>query len=1188
MNANASDTALLHAWQRNRDAEAFYTLVNRHAQLVFRTCRNIVRNDTDAADVAQECFLSLATTPPEIERSLAGWLHRLATHRALNHVKQQQRRREREVRYASEFPEAVHKESDDLLSLIDETIDALPDDLRLPLVDHFFRHKSHQEVAEEYGIPRRTISHRINTGVEQLRAALNNRGVVAPVTGIAALLEWQRAEAASLPEGLYAKLCKYAIAGAPQKGRIHRQKVAYASAGMSGVFLVLLSLTATLVIAGWLLSYGRFLWHAAPPVAALENEELHAEVAAAPTATTENAKADDSTIERAAAAEPIAAMAGKVTGRVYDADTDAPIAGAQIKIAKDTDTYNPVATCTTDADGHYSSDELPPSAYMIYRGKTPGYGATSEKKDQAGSRMQKSQVDGIRFRMSRDTTIDLPVHKGLIVSGVVVDSQGNGIANATVSARARFQNNGQTTTTAGDGTFYLAGFSSTYDLCMSVSKQGYGHQNFSRLDIGFPGLQNLRVELPIASQVSGKVLQADGSPVAKAHVLAIHDTEVKRWPLDFPDAYTDAEGNYSINGLGPGAYAIQVFSGAYRHISIERDAAFVSVNSGDKLENVDVRMTARPGFTASGIVTEPDGTPVRNQIITLGATTLTDAEGRFSVSGLPGDQYRLETEGDNYRTGFEYVRVDPSIDEAIAMQRMGYITIDRDRKDLHFLLYPNTFTLSGHVLDAASGQPMKYFEICTFPEYGAVPHSTESWHEAQRIISEDGSFRLENLPLGPGPWSIVVRVPGYGIGTTDLSVTANMNEADVTIPVSEGLTVTGTVVDYSNKPVEGAEIIFGPPFESRVAVTTGDGSFRATGLPSEIKLNEKQLDIYRNRPIDTLTAFHPSYPPVRVPLPNGGDKSPMLFQFGPAGAIEVRVTRSGKPVTMAAVSINRPTVADTPCIGLGSKTLGSDGTASFRGVSPGPCFVLIQTNSGRRGPKMVERTVEVVAGKTMPVQVDIGGPLASLSGTFLIDGSPTGVSVAYTATTGEDPITVNTEVDPNDGTWKLDEVPAGSGTLTFRSALDFVTLERSMPVELKPGETAVVDINHGGVDDEAGESANLRGNIWIDEAWPQDTSVAVEMVEGETTLTYSRGFSIRKAFFTPEGEMDTYGPEPVADEPIEWSLDGVAAGNSTLTIQASDADGTDYARVIELNLSPDEKRNLDIHLTADDLAESNQ
>ncbi len=68
------DAALLERWITNRDAEALSELVSRYADLVYGVCRRVVRNEADAEDVAQDCFLRLARTKSPPRSSLAGWL----------------------------------------------------------------------------------------------------------------------------------------------------------------------------------------------------------------------------------------------------------------------------------------------------------------------------------------------------------------------------------------------------------------------------------------------------------------------------------------------------------------------------------------------------------------------------------------------------------------------------------------------------------------------------------------------------------------------------------------------------------------------------------------------------------------------------------------------------------------------------------------------------------------------------------------------------------------------------------------------------------------------------------------------------------------------------------------------------------------------------------------------------------
>jgi RNA polymerase sigma-70 factor (ECF subfamily) len=74
-----SDQILLSFWYRKRNAEAFKVLASRHAQMVFATAMRILRNPTDAEDIAQESFLELASTnrPPHSQRSRLAAQNRL-------------------------------------------------------------------------------------------------------------------------------------------------------------------------------------------------------------------------------------------------------------------------------------------------------------------------------------------------------------------------------------------------------------------------------------------------------------------------------------------------------------------------------------------------------------------------------------------------------------------------------------------------------------------------------------------------------------------------------------------------------------------------------------------------------------------------------------------------------------------------------------------------------------------------------------------------------------------------------------------------------------------------------------------------------------------------------------------------------------------------------------------------------
>jgi RNA polymerase sigma factor (sigma-70 family) len=206
------DLLLLQRWRDQRDAEAFDTLVTRHAGMVFAACRRILRNASDAEDVTQECFLKLAQSGDRVTTSLGGWLHRVATHQALNRLKQNQRRSIRERSFVEVGDKTDVAAWNDVQSHVDEALEQLAEPMRELVIAHFLNRQTHEEIAAERSIPRRTVSHRIQRGVDHIRDHLESRGVRVGTTALTGAMTATAADAA--PPALTAALGRLAIAGA--------------------------------------------------------------------------------------------------------------------------------------------------------------------------------------------------------------------------------------------------------------------------------------------------------------------------------------------------------------------------------------------------------------------------------------------------------------------------------------------------------------------------------------------------------------------------------------------------------------------------------------------------------------------------------------------------------------------------------------------------------------------------------------------------------------------------------------------------------------------------------------------------------------------------------------------------------------------------------------------------------------
>ena len=102
-----ADSALLVRWFNRRDPQAFRELTSRYAGMVLATSTRILGDATEAEDVTQECFERLARMAEGPKGHLGAWLHRVATNRALDRIRQARRRVAREKRYAAEHATAV-------------------------------------------------------------------------------------------------------------------------------------------------------------------------------------------------------------------------------------------------------------------------------------------------------------------------------------------------------------------------------------------------------------------------------------------------------------------------------------------------------------------------------------------------------------------------------------------------------------------------------------------------------------------------------------------------------------------------------------------------------------------------------------------------------------------------------------------------------------------------------------------------------------------------------------------------------------------------------------------------------------------------------------------------------------------------------------------------------------------------
>jgi RNA polymerase sigma-70 factor (ECF subfamily) len=141
------------------DLRAFEELVERYQRRIVADCRHITRDESVAEDLAQEVFLKAYFGMKNFEgrSSFRHWLQVIKVHHCLNHVKKQKGKTV--VSIDDEGPQtkeeakafSSHDRSEERFGeqqIIHRVLEAMPDNLRIPLLLRDMDELSYEEVAE--------------------------------------------------------------------------------------------------------------------------------------------------------------------------------------------------------------------------------------------------------------------------------------------------------------------------------------------------------------------------------------------------------------------------------------------------------------------------------------------------------------------------------------------------------------------------------------------------------------------------------------------------------------------------------------------------------------------------------------------------------------------------------------------------------------------------------------------------------------------------------------------------------------------------------------------------------------------------------------------------------------------------------------------------------------------------------
>ena len=967
-----NDQTMLEQWIADRDAEAFRALVHAHSGMVFGACHRVLGDASEAEDVAQECFATLAQVRKYPKGYLGPWLHRVATNLSLKRVRSDMRRRKREREFATEYAEGREAQWDDLFEFVDKAIDELPDKLRAPLVAHFLEGQSQTEIARTLHTPRQTITNRIHSGLERIRRSLKRNGIGVTSVALGGMLGANAAEAA--PVTLVASLGKLALAAT---GSIN----ASLPTGIVALGGTLVMKKIVFVVVG-LLTIAALYWTWAKPIAPQSVPKNDIAVVAAPVAESvpeatpeqaEEIKAEETLTQE----DAIPLEYGAISGRVYDAKTDVGIPNVRIGlrgISQHTANWNRIPNTLTDAGGNYTLDDVPPDQWNVliaHKGDIQAY------QDPDIRKVHVTQGDIIEY-------VDFALHQGITIAGIVVGRQNKPIPNATVSASARRPKRwDRTTTSRSDGTFVLAGIPPT--RTQEVQAKLSGSQGIFQRSVDVAAMEDIedvviKLLLRSSQSIAGRVVNLAGNPVKHGEVM-LRGRENRGERVSM-------EGTFSIS-LHAGHYALAYREG--RNELVHADLAQINLAPGEALTDIVLRVDVHSlagGLTISGRVTNRQREPLVDAHVMVydsknyqQGETKCDSDGFYVLSDLIEGLYTVRVASNPYSQSWKE-------------------DVEAGASGVNFVL-GKAGSIIGQVLRADTRAPVTEFEVDyddNILGYTWLPLP---------VYDPEGRFELAGLQVDNRTRQrfipkVIINAPGFMRAVKEVHmVSLEDGPVDVTILLKRGSRIEGVVIDPNGERVPGADLFLNKVPDGHSVYDTERASLGKSAQDGTFVVESMRPGVH------TIWAVHPWHGMKSVDVETGaGDTHRVTIAFTDTGAVQGLVTLQGDPVVGAQVWVRVADDRQDPR----NRSLYTDTEGQYRfpgGMPVGELHITASVFHSNSAPiremygatRMEIRSVVDVTGKESAI-VDFAFPLgnAGVEGYITRDGEP--VADARVATGG--------------------------------------------------------------------------------------------------------------------------------------------------------------------------------------------
>ena len=668
------------------------------------------------------------------------------------------------------------------------------------------------------------------------------------------------------------------------------------------------------------------------------------------------------------------------------------------------------------------------------------------------------------------------LRRGRILEGRVQDETGRPVATARATLRRRAATGpvGPDDTldfTESDttGRFTLSGFD---DSAVEFLEIAVTHGDFApyrlafRPQAGWPAV----ITLGRGAEVSGWVLQPDGTPAAQARVLLVRgeDAETPKPDGESLEALSARDGAFSFALLADGAYVLSADGSA-------GFAAPLSLEVRDGQAHAGVKLQLRAGLAISGRIADATGKPAAGLELTVqqalpaatGSQKVAKAQsgpgGEFVFSGLAEGEYDLA----------------PLASQKLEFAEPG-ARIKAGSADLLLRVRKKT-VLRGRVV-TPEGKPIEEVQIFSVYNFGG---EETAYLEQNLARNPDGKGTFSFAPL-PQPFAtakslqILATAPGYGPGRSPSFDPSAYNGEELLITLQKGLGVEALVLEAgSPRPISGARV-------SVVKKTVTGGKTVVAGL-SEVATH---ADGSARIPGLTqgeyaLTCGAPGFAPKTVEVSvEENVATPVRVELG-KGAVLSGVVRGAElqPLKGRIVRVLQK-IASPPWYGaFGIASAATDATGAYRIAAIPPGAYTVQSVGQQEALENNTEGLELVLAEGENRTLDLGGaaraglavveglvldPDLRVQGLELAAAAPGAVSKSYRTQPGADRRFLFEDVNP--GSYRL--------VVTEPTLASF-----SIPVAVRAAERLYVEVRR--------PAGSLRARVASPEGEPVSRATAL-------------------------------------------------------------------------------------------------